>query len=99
MYIFCVYALISINPCYYISLSSQAVGSTAVVIGWAVWKLFDETDNQWQSSGLANVVLTLKAGPGFKPPVVPASAWNSCYRVCVCARARVCVTHLFFPSD
>jgi len=74
-------------------VSSQAVGSTVVVIGWAVWQLFDQCFNQWQSSGLANVVLILKAGPGYKPPIVPASAWNSCYRVCacVCVCAYVCV--------
>ena len=76
-------------------VSSQAVGSTVVVIGWAVWQLFDQCFNQWQSSGLANVVLILKAGPGYKPPIVPASAWNSCYRVCVyvcvCVCVRVCV--------
>ncbi|XP_065913175.1 nephrocystin-4-like isoform X2 [Dysidea avara] len=60
--------------------SAEAVGSTVVVIGWAVWQLFDKCYNQWQSSGLANVVLTLKAGPGYKPPIVPASAWNTCYR-------------------
>jgi len=71
---------------------SQAVGSTVVVIGWAVWQLFDQCFNQWQSSGLANVVLILKAGPGYKPPIVPASAWNSCYRVCVVVSSRVCVS-------
>ena len=80
----------------YCPLSSQAVGSTVVVIGWAVWQLFDKCYNQWQSSGLANVVLTLKAGPGYKPPIVPASAWNTCYRVCLCVCVccvcvRVCV--------
>ena len=60
----------------------QATGSTPVVIGWTVWQMFN-SNHQWQSSGMANVVLDLKAGPGFKPPLLPTSAWTMCYQASV----------------
>ena len=55
--------------------------STTLTLGWAVWQPFDPNQSIEDEQNPTQVSLELKAGPGFKPTIIPNSAHNACYQV------------------
>ena len=59
--------------------------TTPLVLGWAVWQPFN-TDHTTQDESLLSgrqVSMDLVAGPCFQPGIIPYSAHNACYKVCI----------------
>ena len=55
--------------------------STTLTLSWAVWQPFDPNQNIEDEQQPTQVSLELKSGPGFKPTIIPNSAYNACYQV------------------